>query len=190
MAKRKKRKLYNKYDDKIYEILLNKSRIIYLYGDIDDEIAEEVNKKIRGFSLQHPKKPIILEINSGGGSISSGISIIDTMNNINTPVWTIIRGEACSMAAIISIMGDKRFASRYSSWMSHAGSTYIYDKIQNAYDRVRYEKHLEEITNEMLKSHTKLTKQDIEKQINGELWYNAEDMRKKGVIDEIITKES
>lgn len=176
----------SKYDEETYERLLNRTRIVYLCGEICSETAYEINKKLKALSIQHPNKIITLEINSPGGDIAAGMSIVDTIINLNTPIHTIITGEACSMASLISIVGTKRFITKHSAWMTHASSTFVSDKVQNAMDRLKYEKKLEKNMDELYKKYTNLTEKDLDVARRGELWLNAKECLKKEIVDKIL----
>ncbi len=187
MVKKKRKKSWkNKYEEKIYEQILNRNRKVYLYGEIEVDLAYKINKKLRALSLQHPRKVITLEINSIGGDVGAGMSIVDTILELKTPIYTVIAGEACSMACFISIVGKRRFITEHSAWMAHAASTFVSDKVQNAMDRVKYEKKLEAIMDDIIKKHTKLKEEDLEIARRGELWLTAKEALQKKVVDEII----
>jgi ATP-dependent Clp protease protease subunit len=132
-------------------------------------------------------KTIYLEINSPGGSIADGMSIINTIENIKSPVHTIISGQVCSMAALISICGDKRLIYANSYFMQHSTSDIVGDYINYIKDRTKFLCEFEHRTEKMLKNRTKLTTNDMMKIRTGELWLNADQCLAKGVVDEIIT---
>jgi ATP-dependent Clp protease protease subunit len=132
-------------------------------------------------------KPIYLEINSPGGSVADGMSIINAIEHIKSSVYTIISGQACSMAALISIAGDKRMIYTNSYWMQHSTSDIVGDYIQYIKDRTKFLCEFENRTEKMLKLKTKLSANDITKIRSGELWLNADQALAKGVVDEVIT---
>jgi ATP-dependent protease ClpP protease subunit len=108
------------------------------------------------------------------------------MERIEAPVVTIISGQACSMAALISIAGDKRYIFANSYWMQHSTSDIVGDYIQYIKDRTKFLVEFESRTEKMLREKTKLSKMDIHKIRNGELWLNAEQALNKGTVDKII----
>jgi ATP-dependent Clp protease protease subunit len=132
-------------------------------------------------------KPIYLEINSPGGSVPDGMSVINTMEHIKSKVITIISGQACSMAALISICGDERLIYANSYWMQHSTSDIVGDYVQYIKDRTKFLCEFEHRTEKILKMHSKLSNMDISKIRNGELWLNADQSLDKGIVDEIIT---
>jgi ATP-dependent Clp protease protease subunit len=176
-----------KYSDEYYYTLLNKSRRILLYADIDDSSAYVCNYKMRTMSELEPNKEIILEINSCGGSVIDGLSIISTIQDIQAPVITLVNGMAASMAALISICGDKRLAYKNAWLMFHPVSSMMgEDYAQFVKDQVGFLIRLEQQTEAIEKKHTKFKRADYIKARNGELWLSAREALEKGVIDKII----
>jgi ATP-dependent protease ClpP protease subunit len=90
------------------------------------------------------------------------------------------------MAAIISIVGDKRKMYYNSFWMNHPLSEGQADYLQYIKDRVAFLVQLENTMTKILTKYTKLNKIDLHRCEAGELWLNAQDALKKGIIDEII----
>jgi len=99
---------------------LTVSRRIILSGEINDSMSAYVTIQLQFFAKQ-PKLPVFMYINSPGGSLYSGYAIIDQMNLARFPVFTIVRGEAISMAAIIAAYGTPgcRFMTQHSCMMIH-----------------------------------------------------------------------
>lgn len=174
------------YSDEYYYTILNKSRRLLLYADIDEASSYVINYKLRSMSEIDSKSPIYLEINSTGGSVTDGLSIIDTMQNIEAPVITIVNGLAASMAFVIAICGNKRYATKNAWLMQHPIAEMIGDYAQFVKDRTAFLVRLETQMEELLKSHTQFKKADYDKMRNGELWLSAEQAIEKGVIDKII----
>jgi ATP-dependent Clp protease protease subunit len=132
------------------------------------------------------RKEITLEINSPGGMVSYGLSIIDTINNIKAPVTTVISGEACSMAAMISVVGTKRYITRNAVWMEHSTSDLVGDYLTHIKDRTNFLIKLERRMDSILKNKTKLTTKQMSQIKNGELWLFADEALQCGVVDKII----
>ena len=89
---------------KLSSIDLLERRVIYLDGEIDDECAREIIKKLLKLDIQS-HKDITMYINSAGGSVASGLAIYDVMNMIKSDVSTIGIGKCASMASILLING-------------------------------------------------------------------------------------
>ena len=185
MLKKCKCKKTKKREIDIDQILL-KDRQIFLYDEIDDELAQNIVKQLLALDNLY-NTPIALLINSPGGSVSCGFSIIDTMKNIKSSVGTIICGEACSMAGIISVAGDKRFMTEHSVWMSHDLAGGIRgDYTTKVLDRANYLKQEQKRLREFLGKHTKLSNEELIKSEHGELWLYPKACLEKGIIDIII----
>ncbi|MBR7794695.1 MULTISPECIES: ATP-dependent Clp protease proteolytic subunit [Virgibacillus] len=104
----------------IYSRLL-KDRIVFIGSEIDDTLANAVTAQLLFLASQDPKKDISMYINSPGGSVSAGFSILDTMNHIKPDVQTICTGMAASFGAVLLIGGTKgkRIALPHSEVMIH-----------------------------------------------------------------------
>jgi ATP-dependent Clp protease protease subunit len=176
----------DRYGEEYYFKILNKNRYILLYDEINSTSADIVCSKLRAMDILN-HNPISLEINSGGGSVADGMSIINTIENIKSPVITIISGQVCSMAALISICGDKRLIYANSYFMQHSSSDIVGDYINYIKDRTKFLCEFEHRTEKILKNRTRLTPSDIMKIRTGELWLNSEQCLAKGVVDEIIS---
>ena len=175
-----------KWTEEYYYRILNHHRYILLHDIINNVSSDMVVSKLMAMNIINKKEPIYLEINSPGGGVAEGMSIINAMERIEAPVVTIISGQACSMAALISITGDKRFIYENSYFMQHSTSDIVGDYIQYIKDRTKFLVEFESRTEKMLREKTKLSKMDIHKIRNGELWLNAEQSLAKGVVDKII----
>lgn len=176
----------DKYTDEFYYRVLNQHRYILLYDEINHMSADVVCSKLLAMNMLDKTKPISLEINSPGGSVPDGMSIINAMEHIEAPIITIISGQACSMAALISIVGDRRLIYANSYWMQHSTVDVVGDYINYIKDRTKFLCELEHRTEKILKARTKLTSNDILKIRTGELWLNAEQALAKGVVNEIV----
>ncbi len=174
------------YGEEWYYKILNKNRIIHLYDSICDTSADIVVTKIKVMNLLDNKLPITLEINSGGGEVTSGFSIINAIEHSKAPIHTVISGEACSMAALVFICGKKRFMYENSCIMFHPISSGQQDYLAFIKDRTKALIHLNQTLNRLYKKHTKLDEIDLVKTEAGELWLPAAGAKKKGVCDIII----
>ncbi len=175
----------DQYNDEFYYKILNKNRYIYLYDEITNLSADMIVSKIRAMNFLD-SKPITIEINSPGGDVSYGFSVINAIEQSKAPIHTIISGQACSMAAMISIVGKKRSIYYNSFWMNHPLSEGQADYLQFIKDRTKFLIHLDSMTENLLKKYTKLTRRDLEKIATGELWLSASEAKNKGIVDYII----
>ena len=104
----------------IYSRLL-KERIIFLTGQVEDNMANLILAQMLFLESENPDKDIFLYINSPGGSVTAGMAIYDTMNFIKPDVSTICVGQAASMGAFLQSGGakGKRFCLPNSRVMIH-----------------------------------------------------------------------
>ena len=100
---------------------LLKDRIIFVTGEINDDLADSVVAQLLFLEGQNPNQDICMYINSPGGSVTAGMAIYDTMQYIKPAVTTICLGMAASMAAILLLAGakGKRYALPYARVMIH-----------------------------------------------------------------------
>jgi ATP-dependent Clp protease, protease subunit len=175
-----------RFSEEFYYKILNKHRYIFLYDEINNVSADMVCSKLRAMNYLNNKEAIFLEINSPGGYVTYGLSIIDTISSIEAPVYTIISGEACSMAAMISIVGKKRYITINGFWMQHSTSDLLQGNVQNIKDQAGFLLKLERHMTDILKKNTKLNQRQLTQIRNGQLWLFAEDALKYGVVDKIL----
>ena len=170
----------------IYSRLL-KDRIVFLSGEINDETANIVVSELLYLdSLNH--NDISLYINSPGGSITSGMAIMDTMNYIKSDVSTICIGMSASMGAFLLSCGKKgkRYILPNAEVMIHqplGGATGQATEIKIAAERIL------KLKNKLNKLLAKNTNQDLEKiQIDTERDYfmDAEEALEYGIVDKIL----
>jgi ATP-dependent Clp protease protease subunit len=163
-----------------------KTREVYLYDHINEKSVLKLIKEIKTLDAIN-KKPIKLWINSPGGTTVDGLALINIIRSLQSKIITIINGEACSMASQISVAGDMRYMYENSWWMAHDMKGGINgDYTGKVIYRAKWlEQHYQYLIDSYRKF-TKLTDKDLELAKNGELWLNAEQCLKKGIIDKIL----
>ncbi len=172
----------------LYSRLL-KDRIVFLTGEINDNVASIIIAELLYLdSLSNDD--ICLYINSPGGSITSGMSIYDTMNYIKSDVRTICLGMAASMAAFLLSSGEKgkRYALPNSEVMIHqplGGAQGQATEIKIAAERII---KLKKKLNKLLAQNTKQQLKTIEQDTERDNYMSAQEAKDYGIIDEIITK--
>lgn len=170
------------------ELTLLGNRQLFLYDIIDEESSIKIIKSLYALdAVNH--NPIMLYLDTPGGSCSDGMAIIDAMRTIESPVVTIISNQVCSMGGHISVAGNKRICYPSSVCMMHDITTYMEDYSGKIKYRAEYLEKYYTLLEQNLKKYTKLTNTDLQKARNGELWLFAEEMLEKGVVDEIYKVE-
>ncbi|QJC29954.1 ATP-dependent Clp endopeptidase proteolytic subunit ClpP [Enterobacteriaceae endosymbiont of Plateumaris sericea] len=176
--------------ERSYDIFsrLLKERIIFLIGNIEDNMANLIVAQILFLESENSEKDIYIYINSPGGTITSGMSIYDTMQFVKPDISTICIGQACSMAAFLLSSGkkNKRFCLPNSRMMIHQpiGSYQgqATDIEIHTQEILRIKKHI----NRLMSFHTGQTIDIIEKDTDRDRFLSAEEAVKYGLIDNII----
>lgn len=174
----------NKTDFEVNSFLLN-NRQIFLYDDIEPKSACRIIKELRALDLKE-HKPIFLWINSYGGCVNSGFSIIDTIETINSHIVTVVNGVAASMAGLLSCAGDIRLMTPNSWWMAHDISGFVCDYGEKSKYRVKNILDVDKQCLRYFKKKTKMNERDYDIAKNGELWLSTSQCLKKGIIDKIF----
>ncbi|PIT23164.1 ATP-dependent Clp endopeptidase proteolytic subunit ClpP [Snodgrassella communis] len=177
----------------IYSRLL-KERIIFMVGPVTDETANLVVAQLLFLESENPDKDISLYINSPGGSVTAGMSIFDTMNFIKPDVATLCLGQAASMGAFLLSAGakGKRFALPNSRVMIHQPliSGGLGGQASDIEIHARELLKLKKQLNEHLAQHTGQKLTQIEKDTDRDNFMSAEEAKKYGLIDEVLTHRS
>lgn len=172
----------------IYSRLL-KERIIFVTGEFEDRMADVIVAQLLFLEAENPDKDIYMYINSPGGVVTSGLAIYDTMQYIKPKVATLCIGQACSMGSLILNAGEKgmRYILPNARVMIHQPSGGCRGQATDI------EIHAKEIlkTREMLYDiyvkHTGQKKDAVAKALERDTFMSAEESKKFGIVDEIIT---
>jgi ATP-dependent Clp protease protease subunit len=166
---------------------LLKERIIFITGPIEDYMANLIVAQLLFLESEDPKKDIFLYINSPGGSVTAGLSIIDTMHHIKPPVATVCVGLAASMGSLILSQGakGKRFVLPNAEVMIHQPSGGAYGQASDIDITAKHILKTRDRLNKMLSKATgqKLTK--IEQDVDRDMFMDAEEAKNYGIVDEI-----
>ncbi len=175
----------------IYSRLL-KERIIFVTGVIEDHMASLITAQLLFLEAENPKKEISMYINSPGGVVTSGMAIYDTMQFVRPPVATLCMGQAASMASLLLCAGEKgmRYALPNARVMLHQPSGGFQgqasDIERHAEDIIKMKRRL----NESYVHHTGQDYETVEKTLDRDYFLSAEDARKFGIVDEVISKRN
>jgi ATP-dependent Clp endopeptidase proteolytic subunit ClpP len=168
---------------------------IYYYAGVNRESAAELNKKIgelqvRSFTMANnldvEPYPIHLHINSGGGSIISGIASMDTILRCKVPVYTYVDGFAASAATFLTIVGNKRFISRHSYMLIHQLTSNFWGKYSEFQDAKQNLDLMMDTIKNVYKKYTKVPVRKLNEILKHDLMWDAETCLKYGLVDEII----
>ncbi len=171
----------------IYSRLL-KDRVIFLSGEIYDEMANIVVSQLLFLEMEDPKADVTIYINSPGGSITAGMAIYDTMQHIKCDVKTVCVGMAASMGAILLTSGTKgkRYCLPSSEVMIHqplGGAQGQASDIEISAKRIiRMKKQL----NSILSKNTGQSLTQIQEDTDRDNFFTAKEAKKYGLIDEVL----
>ena len=174
----------------IYSRLLL-DRIVFISGEVNDEMANAVCAQLLFLQSQDPKKEISVYINSPGGSVTAGLAIYDTMQFVKCPVATYCIGQAASMGAVILAAGatGKRYALKHSRIMLHQPSGYTGGQASDIQIAVKEVLRAKQDLYEILSYHTGQTVQQLEKDAQRDFWMSSEEAKEYGLIDQVISRE-
>ena len=171
----------------IYSRLL-KERIIFLTGPIDDNLSNLVVAQLLFLESEDPKADISLYINSPGGSVTAGLSILDTMNFIRPSVSTLCVGQAASMGAVLLSGGEKkkRFCLSNARVMIHQPLGSFQGQATDFDIQAREILSIRSKLNQILSKNTGQTIKKIQTDTERDNFMQPEDAKKYGLIDQIL----
>ena len=173
----------------IYSRLL-KDRIIFLDGEIRDEMADLVVAQLIFLESENPKKDINLYINSPGGAVTAGLAIYDTMQYIKCDVNTICFGQACSMASIILAGGSpgKRSILPHASVMIHQPIGGVEVQTSDILVTNRELQRMKALLNGILAQHTGKSVEEIASSMERDHYMDADEAVAFSIVDRIMRK--
>lgn len=175
----------------IYSRLL-KERIIFLSGQVHDQVSTLIVAQLLFLEADNPKKDIALYINSPGGSVTAGLAMYDTMRYIRPQISTMCIGLAASMGSLLLTAGDKgkRFSLPNSRIMVHQPSAGFQgqasDIERHAKDIIQTKRRL----NEIYVEHTGQDYDTIEKTLDRDTFMTPEEALEFGLIDEVLEQRT
>ena len=175
----------------IYSRLL-KERIIFLTGQINDNVASLVTAQLLFLEAEDPKKEIFLYINSPGGLVTSGLGIYDTMQYIKPDVSTLCIGQAASMGSFLLAAGTegKRFSLPNSRIMVHQPSAGFQGQATDIEIHANEVLALKKRLNEIYSKHTGKSVDEIKSALERDNFMTADSAKSFGLIDEVVEKRS
>ncbi|MBL7072367.1 MAG: ATP-dependent Clp endopeptidase proteolytic subunit ClpP [Candidatus Omnitrophica bacterium] len=189
MVIEKEGRLERAYD--IYSRLL-KDRIIFIGSPIDDNVANIVVAELLYLQMEDPDKDINVYINTPGGSVTSGLSIYDTMQFVKPDVNTYCLGQASSMGAVLLAAGTKgkRHALPYSRIMVHQPWGGVQGAAADIHIQAKEILRLRDMLEGILVKHTGQTSERIKADTDRDFFMSAEEAQEYGIVDNVVTKIS
>ena len=173
----------------IYSRLL-KERIVFLTGEVQDEVASLICAQLLFLESENPNKDIAFYINSPGGVVTSGMAIFDTMNYIRCDVSTLCIGQAASMGSLLLTAGakGKRFCLPNARVMIHQPSGGFRGQATDIEIHAREILALRARLNNIYVEQTGQMLETIEKAMERDNFMSAEEAKAFGLIDEVVSK--
>jgi ATP-dependent Clp protease protease subunit len=165
-------------------------RIIWVAGEVNDHMSTIVQAQLM-FLDSLDSMDITMHIDSPGGSVKSGLSMVDVMDYIHSDIRTINTGMAASMGSILLGAGTKgkRCSLKFSRTMLHQSSGGFGGNIQDAeIDMIEWKK-LNQLLFDLLGGYCGKTAEQVMADASRDLWLSSDDALKYGIIDEIVTKK-
>ncbi len=167
---------------------LLKERIIFITGPIEDHMANLVVAQLLFLESEDPKKDIYIYVNSPGGSVTAGLSIIDTMHHIKPDVATVCVGIAASMGSLILSQGakGKRFMLPNAEVMIHQPSGGAYGQASDIDITAKHIIKTRDKLNKMLAKATGQKLQKIEQDVDRDFFMDADEAMAYGIVDKVF----
>lgn len=168
---------------------LLKERIVFVTGGIDDHMANLVVAQLLFLESEDPKKDIFLYVNSPGGSVTAGLSIVDTMNHIKPDVATVCTGMAASMGSIILSQGakGKRAILPNAEVMIHQPWGGAQGQASDIEITARHILKTRDTLNKMLAKASGKSLAAVEKDTDRDFFMDAKESKKYGLVDVIYS---
>ncbi|WP_343124598.1 ATP-dependent Clp endopeptidase proteolytic subunit ClpP [Rhodanobacter sp. C03] len=175
----------------IYSRLL-KERVIFLVGEVNDQVANVLVAQMLFLESENPDKDIQFYINSPGGAVTAGLAIYDTMQFIKPNVSTMCIGQACSMGSFLLMAGakGKRFALPNSRIMIHQPSGGAQGQATDIEIQAREILYIRERLNRLYVEHTGQPIEKIELDMERDRFMSPVDAKAYGLIDEVLDKRA
>ena len=175
----------------IYSRLL-KERIIFLTGQINDNVASLVTAQLLFLEAEDPKKEIYLYINSPGGLVTAGLGIYDTMQYVKPDISTLCIGQAASMGSFLLAAGTKgkRFSLPNSRVMVHQPSAGFQGQVTDIEIHANEVSSLKKRLNEIYSKHTGKSVDEVKAALERDNFMTADVAKEFGLIDEVVEKRS
>jgi ATP-dependent Clp protease protease subunit len=173
----------------IYSRLLL-DRIVFVSGEVNDDMANAIVAQMLFLQSQDPKKQINVYINSPGGSVTAGLAIYDTMQFVSCPVATYCVGQAASMGAVLLTAGTKglRHALPNARIMIHQPWGGAEGKASDIEITAREILRLKEVLNGILARHSGKNVDEVVRDTDRDHFMSAEEARTWGLIDAVVEK--
>jgi ATP-dependent Clp protease protease subunit len=173
----------------IYSRLL-RERIIFVTGPVEDYMATLITAQLLYLESENPKKDVFMYINSPGGVVTAGMAMHDTMQYIRPRVGTVCMGQAASMGAFLLSAGEPgmRVALTNARIMIHQPSGGAQGMASDIEIQAREILRIRQRMNELMAQYTGQTIEEIERNVERDKFFSADEAKTFGLVDEVFDK--
>jgi ATP-dependent Clp protease protease subunit len=173
----------------IYSRLL-RERIVFVTGPVEDHMATLITAQLLYLESENPKKDIYMYINSPGGVVTAGMAIHDTMQYIRPKVGTVCIGQAASMGAFLLSAGEPgmRVALTNARIMIHQPSGGAQGMASDIEIQAKEILRIRHRMNELMSKYTGQALDEIERNVERDKFFSADEARAFGLVDEVFEK--
>lgn len=173
----------------------NENNNIYFYTDVNKQSILELNKNIKSVScemkriaeqLSIPCPPVILHINSPGGSLLDAFAAVDYIDRNNVPIRSIVEGMAASAATLLSVSASERYIQAHSYMLIHQLSSFSMGKYEEMKDDMENNHSLMKRIQDIYLENTKIPSKVLKELLKRDLLLDAEQCLKYGLVDAIL----
>lgn len=167
---------------------LLKDRIILCSGEVNDELAESVTAQLLYLEAEDKDKPITMIVSGPGGSVTAGLSVIDTMNMVSCPICTIVSGEVASMDAMIALSGTRgmRKMMPHARYMLHSVSSGVKSTFHDMKITLEEVGRLQSMLMNMIAEASDKDLAQVEKDCERDFWMSATEAMDYGLVDALV----
>ena len=168
-------------------------RHLYINEGISEEQINDIVYNIMKFNKddigvdKNQRKPILLYMNTPGGSVIDGFGVVDAILTSETPVYTINQALCASMGFLIFIAGKKRYSMPHAEFLLHDGSSFTFDSTAKLIDQVEFDKKRQEMIKQYVVAQTKISEELYDENYRKEWWMLADEAKELGVATDIIS---
>ncbi len=172
-----------------------KQRKLYLNAEITTDVTGDIIRHIFQMNAEdrdipvEKRKPIIIYISSPGGDVDAGFGLIDAIEASATPVFTVNTGFTYSMAFLIFLAGNTRYAMKNARFLMHDGSSFAYNSTSKLQDQMEFQKAVERRIMDYVVNHSTLSQEEYRDKWRVEWYMFADEAKEHGFCDYVVGED-
>ena len=172
-----------------------KDNHVYFYSPIDESssfrlnmVLKDVIREMQELSIKYgiDPPPIKLHINSPGGHVFGGLSVVDTIKSSPVEIHSIVEGAAASAATFLSVVCKKRYIKKHAFMLIHQVSSGVWGKMDEIMDEAQNLKRITEVLEDIYLNETNMSRSTLRSLMKHDLWMKPDECITKGCVDEVI----